>query len=150
MNNYLGIGVDAKAALDFHHIREQYPSWFRGQVSSPAFTVQDMGVVTVVSLSRLRYLTCCTCLDRGILPCTLQFLLCAIKSLIRYLAPSADHQQAVVHWPGSAGDRAALGCTAVSAVAGMSARNDHLHVQQAARACICLTAAAAAEQASLP
>ena len=41
MNNYLGIGVDAKAALDFHHIREQYPSWFRGQVSPPAFTVQE-------------------------------------------------------------------------------------------------------------
>lgn len=43
MNNYLGIGVDAKAALDFHHIREQYPSWFRGQVSPSAFTLHEPG-----------------------------------------------------------------------------------------------------------
>ena len=34
MNNYLGIGVDAKAALDFHALRESYPSWFRSQMGN--------------------------------------------------------------------------------------------------------------------
>ena len=32
MNNYLGIGVDAKVALDFHRLRQQFPAWFRSQV----------------------------------------------------------------------------------------------------------------------
>lgn len=31
MNNYMGIGIDAKVALEFHHIREQYPEWFHSQ-----------------------------------------------------------------------------------------------------------------------
>jgi diacylglycerol kinase (ATP) len=34
MNNYLGIGVDAKAALEFHHLREHYPQWFHSQVGN--------------------------------------------------------------------------------------------------------------------
>lgn len=34
MNNYLGIGVDAKAALDFHALRNSYPSWFCSQVGN--------------------------------------------------------------------------------------------------------------------
>ena len=34
MNNYLGIGVDAKAALDFHSLRTAYPNWFRSQVGN--------------------------------------------------------------------------------------------------------------------
>ena len=34
MNNYLGIGVDAKAALDFHFLRTAYPNWFRSQVGN--------------------------------------------------------------------------------------------------------------------
>lgn len=25
MNNYLGIGIDAKVALEFHRLRDQYP-----------------------------------------------------------------------------------------------------------------------------
>ena len=34
MNNYLGIGVDARAALDFHALRESYPSWFCSQMGN--------------------------------------------------------------------------------------------------------------------
>mmetsp|Transcript_35862 Transcript_35862/g.101515 ORF Transcript_35862/g.101515 Transcript_35862/m.101515 type:complete len:950 (-) Transcript_35862:353-3202(-) len=34
MNNYLGLGVDAKAALDFHNTREQYPEWFQSQLGN--------------------------------------------------------------------------------------------------------------------
>ena len=34
MNNYLGIGVDARAALDFHTLRESYPSWFCSQMGN--------------------------------------------------------------------------------------------------------------------
>ena len=34
MNNYLGIGVDAKAALEFHALRDSYPTWFCSQVGN--------------------------------------------------------------------------------------------------------------------
>lgn len=34
MNNYMGIGVDAKAALDFHALREAYPGWFFSQMAN--------------------------------------------------------------------------------------------------------------------
>lgn len=27
MNNYLGIGIDAKVALEFHRLRDQYPGY---------------------------------------------------------------------------------------------------------------------------
>jgi len=31
LNNYIGIGIDAKVALEFHHYRDRYPSWFQSQ-----------------------------------------------------------------------------------------------------------------------
>ena len=31
MNNYMGIGVDAKVSLDFHNMRNSFPHWFRSQ-----------------------------------------------------------------------------------------------------------------------
>ena len=34
MNNYLGIGIDAKVALDFHSMREEYPAWFQSQMGN--------------------------------------------------------------------------------------------------------------------
>ncbi|KAL4422402.1 hypothetical protein ABPG75_008599 [Micractinium tetrahymenae] len=34
LNNYLGIGVDAKVALEFHAMREQYPSFFTSQLGN--------------------------------------------------------------------------------------------------------------------
>ena len=34
MNNYLGIGVDAKVSLEFHTFREQFPDWFRSQIGN--------------------------------------------------------------------------------------------------------------------
>ena len=36
MNNYLGIGVDAKVSLEFHTFREQFPDWFRSQIGNKA------------------------------------------------------------------------------------------------------------------
>jgi len=32
--NYVGLGVDAKVALDFHAVREQHPRWFRSQAGN--------------------------------------------------------------------------------------------------------------------
>ena len=34
MNNYLGIGVDAHVALQFHRLREEHPAWFRSQMGN--------------------------------------------------------------------------------------------------------------------
>ncbi|KAK9817740.1 hypothetical protein WJX72_001471 [[Myrmecia] bisecta] len=34
LNNYLGIGIDAKVALEFHQVREQYPGWFQSQMGN--------------------------------------------------------------------------------------------------------------------
>ncbi len=34
MNNYLGIGIDAKVALEFHSMREEYPAWFQSQMGN--------------------------------------------------------------------------------------------------------------------
>jgi diacylglycerol kinase (ATP) len=34
MNNYLGVGVDAQIAHEFHHMREQYPHWFQSQITN--------------------------------------------------------------------------------------------------------------------
>lgn len=34
MNNYLGIGVDAKVSLEFHRLRDQFPHWFRSQMGN--------------------------------------------------------------------------------------------------------------------
>ena len=34
MNNYVGIGVDAKVSLEFHRLRDQFPHWFRSQMGN--------------------------------------------------------------------------------------------------------------------
>lgn len=34
MNNYLGVGVDAKVSLVFHRLRDQFPQWFRSQMGN--------------------------------------------------------------------------------------------------------------------
>ena len=31
LNNYIGIGIDAKVAVEFHQIRDSYPSFFQSQ-----------------------------------------------------------------------------------------------------------------------
>ena len=36
MNNYVGIGIDAQVAVEFHQIRDSYPALFMSQVSSSA------------------------------------------------------------------------------------------------------------------
>ena len=42
MNNYLGIGVDAKVSLDFHNIRNSFPDWFRSQIGNKVLPMSCM------------------------------------------------------------------------------------------------------------
>ena len=32
MNNYMGIGVDAKVSLEFDRLRTKFPQWFKSQM----------------------------------------------------------------------------------------------------------------------
>ena len=32
MNNYMGIGVDAKVSLEFDRLRTKFPHWFKSQI----------------------------------------------------------------------------------------------------------------------
>ncbi|MEW5303539.1 MAG: hypothetical protein WDW36_006220 [Sanguina aurantia] len=34
LNNYLGVGIDAQCALEFHAMRERYPAWFTSQIGN--------------------------------------------------------------------------------------------------------------------
>lgn len=36
LNNYLGIGIDAKVAYEFHQTRKAYPLWFQSQLGNKA------------------------------------------------------------------------------------------------------------------
>lgn len=47
MNNYLGVGVDAKVALEFHGIRESHPQWFQSQIGNK-IVYTGMGALDVV------------------------------------------------------------------------------------------------------
>ncbi len=42
MNNYLGLGVDAKVALEFHRLRQQFPHWFRSQMGNKVRAAQPL------------------------------------------------------------------------------------------------------------
>ena len=35
MNNYMGIGVDAKVSLEFDRLRTKFPQWFKSQMGEP-------------------------------------------------------------------------------------------------------------------
>ncbi len=48
MSNYLGIGVDAKVALEFHEMRETYPQWFQSQFGNK-LVYTGMGALDIVS-----------------------------------------------------------------------------------------------------
>ncbi|KAK9785856.1 hypothetical protein WJX73_007544 [Symbiochloris irregularis] len=50
MNNYLGIGVDAKVSLEFHTVREQYPDWFRSQIGNKLWYT-GMGAKDIIGQS---------------------------------------------------------------------------------------------------
>jgi len=47
MNNYLGIGVDAKVAFEFHELREAYPQWFQSQFGNKLMYT-GMGALDIV------------------------------------------------------------------------------------------------------
>lgn len=47
MNNYLGIGVDARIALDFHQLRDSFPEFFQSQVGNKLWYT-GVGAATVV------------------------------------------------------------------------------------------------------
>jgi len=49
MNNYLGVGVDAKVALEFHGIRESHPQWFQSQIGNK-IVYTGMGALDVVGV----------------------------------------------------------------------------------------------------
>lgn len=49
MNNYLGVGVDAKVALEFHGIRESHPHWFQSQIGNK-LVYTGMGALDVVGV----------------------------------------------------------------------------------------------------
>lgn len=46
--NYLGIGLDAKVCLDFHHLREKYPQLFVSQFSNKILYAQ-MGAIDLIN-----------------------------------------------------------------------------------------------------
>ena len=52
MNNYLGIGVDAKVALEFHEMRESYPQWFQSQFGNK-LVYTGVGALDIVSGGQL-------------------------------------------------------------------------------------------------
>ena len=37
MNNYMGIGVDAKVSLEFDRLRTKFPHWFKSQMGEPSW-----------------------------------------------------------------------------------------------------------------
>ena len=52
MSNYLGIGVDAKVALEFHDMRETYPQWFQSQFGNK-LVYTGVGALDIVSGGQL-------------------------------------------------------------------------------------------------
>ena len=52
MNNYLGIGIDAKVALEFHKWRDQFPGWFQSQFGNKLIYT-GAGAADIVLSSRL-------------------------------------------------------------------------------------------------
>lgn len=56
MNNYLGIGVDAKVALEFHEMRESYPQWFQSQFGN-RLVYTGVGALDIVSGGQLNLAT---------------------------------------------------------------------------------------------
>ena len=56
MNNYLGIGVDAKVALEFHEMRESHPQWFQSQFGNK-LVYTGVGALDIVSGGQLNLAT---------------------------------------------------------------------------------------------
>lgn len=52
MNNYFGIGVDAKVALEFHYMREHYPQWFQSQIGN-RLVYTGMGALDIMGGGQL-------------------------------------------------------------------------------------------------
>eukprot|EP00955_Chlamydomonas_euryale_P004271 44358-Chlamydomonas_euryale.AAC.1 len=47
MNNYIGIGIDAKVALQFHSMRDNFPAFFQSQLGNKMWYTGGCGSVEV-------------------------------------------------------------------------------------------------------
>ena len=43
MNNYMGIGVDAKVSLEFDRLRTKFPQWFKSQMGESLMPPEHSG-----------------------------------------------------------------------------------------------------------
>ena len=46
MNNYMGIGVDAKVSLEFDRLRTKFPQWFKSQMGESILSPEQSGPST--------------------------------------------------------------------------------------------------------
>ena len=46
MNNYMGIGVDAKVSLEFDRLRIKFPQWFKSQMGESLMPPEHPGLST--------------------------------------------------------------------------------------------------------
>ena len=46
MNNYMGIGVDAKVSLEFDRLRTKFPQWFKSQMGESLLAAEHSGLST--------------------------------------------------------------------------------------------------------
>ena len=44
MNNYMGIGVDAKVSLEFDRLRTKFPQWFKSQMGESLLPPEHSGL----------------------------------------------------------------------------------------------------------
>ena len=71
LNNYLGVGVDAKVALDFHTMRETHPEWFVSQVGNKMwYTGLGCGDIVAPMCANLREYVTLECDGQGLLSIT--------------------------------------------------------------------------------
>ena len=46
MNNYMGIGVDAKVSLEFDRLRTKFPQWFKSQMGESLLSPEHLASST--------------------------------------------------------------------------------------------------------
>ncbi len=75
MNNYMGIGVDAKVSLEFDRLRTKFPHWFKSQMGESSclnpfhdFCATCACLMVCRDLNGTFLYNCCACC--ACLPCT--------------------------------------------------------------------------------